>query len=538
MPPPSADVSTPETVHLPRKSACTDTSAPAAKKGSMERILVQREVDLMHDHQPRYLRYNSWHEGAPFLPCTADWTLHAPPISPPPFHELENTVATKTISENPHLFKIVMSINVDCFEELLKTHPNCPFVDSICRGLREGFWPAGADTHIGIYPDTHDDSLPTPSDHRKATFLQEQCDTEVKKDRFSPAFGTTLLPGMYCMPMHAVPKPNSDDLRLITDHSFGPYSLNSMIPRNTHATYPLDNLHLFGQILLASCRTGNIVVFKSDIAEAYRLMPMHLFWQIKQGVHMNGQLHIDHCGIFGGHQSGNFWMSFNGLATWIAQEIKDIPDLQVYSDDSYGINPVDELGLYVSYSKLMPTKQFQLLSFWDEINLPHKKRKQLFGPILPIIGIEVDPNRLIYMLPLPAQKDLIDELIKFCWHQTNKGGRRTGSSCYPLKQWQCLAGWLNWSLNVFPLLRPGLCNLYQKIRHKTEPNNLIFVNNAVRKDLTWMAEHMSRSSRIHIVWSLTWKIRDADIVIFCDACLSGMGFWYPNLNSAFSQQRP
>ena len=267
----------------------------------MERILVQREVDLMHDHQSRYLRYNSWHEGAPFSPCTADWTLHAPSIPPPPFHELENTVAAKTISENPHLFKIVTPINVDHFKELLKTHPNHPFVDSVCRGLHEGFWPAGADTHIGIYSDMHDDSLPTPSDHCKATFPQEQYDTEVKKDKFSPAFDTTLLPGMYCMPVHVVPKPNSDDLRLITDYSFSPYSLNSMIPRNTHATYPLDNLHLFGQILLASCRTGDIVVFKSDVAEAYRLMLMHPFWQIKQGVHVNGQLHINHCGVFGGH---------------------------------------------------------------------------------------------------------------------------------------------------------------------------------------------------------------------------------------------
>jgi len=380
----------------------------------MERILVRREVDLMHDHQPRYLRYNSWHEGAPFSPCTADWTLHAPPIPPPPIHELENAVAAKTIAENPHLFKIVTPINVDCFEELLKTHLNRPFVDSVCRGLCEGFWPAGADTHIGVYPDTYDDSLPTPSDHHKATFLRGQCDAEVEKDRFSPAFGTTLLPGMYCMPVHAVPKPNSDDLRLITNHSFGSYSLNSMIPRNTHTTYPLDNLHLFGQILLASCGTGEVVVFKSDVAEAYRLMPMHPFWQIKQGVRVNGQLHIDRCGVFGGRRLGDFWVSFNGLATWIAREIKDVPDLQVYSDDSYGINPVDELTLYVPYSKLMPTKQFRLLSFWDEINLPHKEKKQLFGPILPIIGIKVDPNCLTYTLSLAARKDLIDELAKFC----------------------------------------------------------------------------------------------------------------------------
>jgi len=228
-------------------------------------------------------------------------------------------------------------MNVDCFKDLLKTHPNRLFVDSVCHGLHKGFWPVEADTYIGVYPDTHYDSLSTPSDHHKVIFLQDQCDIKVKKDRFSPAFGTILLPGIYCMPVHVVLKPNSDDLRLIMVHSFGPYSLNSMIPGNSHATYPLDNLHPFSQILLASHGTGEVMVFKSDMAEAYQLMPMHPFWQVKQAVHVNGQLYIDHCGVFDGCQSGDFWVSFNDLATWIAQEIMIIPDLQVYSNDSYAV---------------------------------------------------------------------------------------------------------------------------------------------------------------------------------------------------------
>jgi len=49
---------------------------------------------------------------------------------------------------------------------------------------------------------------------------------------------------------------------------------------------------------------------------------------------------------------------------------------------------------------------------------------------------------------------------------------------------------------------------------------------------------MSRSSGVHIVRSLTWEVRDADIVTFCDACLSSMGFWYPNLNSLFFSVAP
>ena len=49
---------------------------------------------------------------------------------------------------------------------------------------------------------------------------------------------------------------------------------------------------------------------------------------------------------------------------------------------------------------------------------------------------------------------------------------------------------------------------------------------------------MSHLLGIHIVRSLIWKVKDADIMIFCNACLSGIGFWYLNLNSAFFSVAP
>ena len=116
----SADDSTLEIVHTLRKHAHTDISVPDASNGGTERVLVQREVDLMHDHQLRYLHYNSWHEGVSFSPCTANWTLHAPLIPPPLTHELKTPVTAKIIAKNPHLFKIVTPININCFKELLK----------------------------------------------------------------------------------------------------------------------------------------------------------------------------------------------------------------------------------------------------------------------------------------------------------------------------------------------------------------------------------------------------------------------------------
>jgi hypothetical protein len=129
---------------------------------------------------------------------------------------------------------------------------------------------------------------------------------------------------------------------------------------------------------------------------------------------VNGQLHIDHCSVIGGRKIGNIWVTFNALVTWIAQEIKGIPDLLVYSDDSFRINPVDEWSLYAPYQKWLPTKQAHLLYLWNEIGLPHKEQKQVSGSPLPITGTEVDLNELTYTLSSEAQQDLIDEMMKFC----------------------------------------------------------------------------------------------------------------------------
>jgi hypothetical protein len=75
------------------------------------------------------------------------------PLPSVPDEELKNDVVTRTISENEHLFDIVTPINIDRLASLLVNHPNPPFVSSVLRGLREGFWP-WADTQHNIQPQT------------------------------------------------------------------------------------------------------------------------------------------------------------------------------------------------------------------------------------------------------------------------------------------------------------------------------------------------------------------------------------------------
>ncbi|KAG6328502.1 hypothetical protein ID866_10586, partial [Astraeus odoratus] len=83
----------------------------------------------------------------------------------------------------------------------------------------------------------------------EAKFIQDQILKEVSKNRFSSSFSPGLLPGMYSMPIHAVPKPGTGNFRLITDHSAGQYALNNMITHDDISGVTLNNVHDLGNAL-------------------------------------------------------------------------------------------------------------------------------------------------------------------------------------------------------------------------------------------------------------------------------------------------
>ena len=106
---------------------------------------------------------------------------------------------------------------------------------------------------------------------------------------------------------------------------------------------------------------------------------------------------------------------------------------------------------------------------------------------------------------------------------------------YALKDFQRLAGWFNWALNVYPLLQPALSNVYAKMTHSKpdKPLTKLYVNNAIRSDLLWAVDHLSRLPGTRVLQSLDWDPSTADITAYCDASLEGLGFWFPNLNAGF-----
>lgn len=159
--------------------------------------------------------------------------------------------------------------------------------------------------------------------------------------------------------------------------------------------------------------------------------------------------------------------------------------------------------------------------------VPHDKPKQLHGSELLIIGFLVDTVNLRISIP-DDTKALLLGIIE--WFKASK--HRT------LAEFQHLTGYLNWALNVLHWLKPALRPLYEKMRNKSRPKAKIFVNNAVRKALSWFATRFDQHNGITLMESLAWDDRDADMIIYTDASLEGFGFFSPTHNIGFYGSLP
>ncbi|KAJ2932592.1 hypothetical protein H1R20_g4498, partial [Candolleomyces eurysporus] len=318
------------------------------------------------------------------------------------------------------------------------------------------------------------------------------------------------------MPIYAVPKDNGTTYRMVTNHSAGPFSLNSMIDKAHVFPSPLDNMTHVGDRLIRFREAkpdSHLTMWKADVAEAYRLLPVHPHWQLKQVVTLNGVRHVDRRNTFGRRASGAIWIAFMALVTWIAQNVRLVENLiGAYVDDSFGFNEIDDVAFYCPYSKFLPRSQALLLELWDELGIPHKERKQVFGSPLTIIGFDVDPNNMSITLPDAAKKELLNEIETWIM-KPKKGSNNEGK--FKIARWQ-------------PFTESTQRCLGRKIHQH------VWINNAIRYDLN----HLRNLPGTHIMSNTSWDLSKADITIYVDACLEGMGFWYANQSVGYYSPVP
>ncbi|KAG2051861.1 hypothetical protein BDR06DRAFT_841734, partial [Suillus hirtellus] len=176
------------------------------------------------------------------------------------------------------------------------------------------------------------------------------------------------------------------------------------------------------------------------------------------------------------------------LIAWIAIHQMLIDTLKTYMDISFLFKIAGWMLYYAPYDCLFPARQTHLLQLWASIGLPHERAKQVFGAPLTIISFDIDPNTMQVTQPAHKKAKLMKELCHFA----QKNHR------WSLHEYQHLAGWCEWSFNVFPLLKPGLSVLYDKIQGKTNSFTQIHVNNTLIHELLWLADHIEHADGLYL----------------------------------------
>jgi hypothetical protein len=444
------------------------------------------------------------------------YTEHAAPLPSPPQHLLENAIIKAALDAHRDFIKVECPYDVDCLEAMLHDHPNQPFVQSVLKGLREGFWPF----HDGEWKnelDEFDGNFSSEEPDLEA--IRAYRDKELTGERWSTPI-SKLMPGMKISPMFVVWQ-QSDEIikpRIITDQTAS--GLNDGIPRED-AKVRYDDMRSFGHAMREARRlhpNTPLVLFKDDITGAFPTLPAHPIWQLRQVVQVDSSCHIVRRLCFGGRSSPRIWCALSALICWIAVRKLSITGLHVYMDDFFGWDLASNLIFF--RGRYRPRNQVQLLLLWDRLRVPYGDLKQDHGATLKIIGFWVDINLGTISLTPTAISDLADRITTFITQTDRKP---------PLRDWQQLTGHLNWAINVLPWGRPALTELYRKMNGKTHARAGIFLNVEVIESMKWFQHILSTAIGVRFIDNDCWEDHEADMVVWTDASLKlAIAFVYAN----------
>jgi hypothetical protein len=433
---------------------------------------------------------------------SALYTLTAPPLPDPPCHLVDDPKIQAALQAYKEHIRVETPFKVDKLESMLLSHPNRPFVESVMKGLREGFWPLDG----GEWKFEREEVLENyATEEKDLEAIRKFKERECTAGRWSSEV-SHLLPGVKVSPLFVVWQ--NEKPRVVNDHAAS--GLNDGIPRE-EAKVRYDDMHSFGQSLnnaRRSHRGRTLVTFKDDVEKAFLNVPAHPIWQLRQFVRVDGKLYVVRRLVFGSRASPRIWCAVSGLICWLGIYKLGIPDLHVYMDDFFGWDFADNLVRYRGEQR--PKRQVQLLLFWEAIGCPFDDEKQLWGPILKIIGFQVDINAGKISIMPGTIDDIVAKAQKFL--------ATTGRSP-PLREWWRLAGHLNWLLNVLPWGRPALTEMYRKMGGKAHASSGVPINAEVRRDLGWLMETVPKAIGVRFTDEGRWEDREADFVVWTDASL-------------------
>ena len=349
-------------------------------------------------------------------------------------------------------------IKIKTLAEYLHGYPAAPY---IIEGFTFGF----SISFEG--PDSPLTSNNSPSVLQNPQIVTEKLEKELKLNRIAGPFKQIPFPNFKCSPLALRPKQQPGKYRLLHNLSY-PYdehSVNHNIPQQS-ATVKYQSLE--DAIQLIHKHSPSPYLAKSDIADAFRLVPVHSSQHHLLGFSFAGNYYYDKMLPMGAATSCSIFETISDAIQWILTHKLLISSTVKVLDDFLFIQPTKERTLrdLNSFTRLCAKLNIPLA--------PHKTE----GPAttLTFLGIELDTVAMQARLP-PDKLATYASTIRNC----------ISNPIITFRELKSMIGQLQFATKVIPSGRPFLRRLHNLTIGRKHPFQKIHIPSSTLHDLNiWL----------------------------------------------------
>ena len=345
---------------------------------------------------------------------------------------------------------------------------------------------------------------PLPRNHksarRNAQLVSAKIDKELAAGRLAGPFQLPPFSRFVVSPLGLVPKKDGDQ-RLIHDLSFPRgNSVNSTID-HADATVCYASLDEAIQSILSLGTSAFLA--KTDIASAFRIIPVSPDDYYLLGMEWQGHLYFDRCLPMGCASSCRIFSEFSSAIKWAAKTRLGIPHM---------VCVLDDFLLLASSRQVCQQNLDKFLGMCREVGIPMAEEKT-FPPAqtMSFLGIELDVVKMEARLPA-------DKLIK-CEALVAAALR---ASRFSLRELQSLIGSLNFACRVVSPGRAFLRRLINLTIGKTSPYYRIRLTSEAKADLMAWSLFLQSFNGTCFFHQSPWQHSDS-FHFYSDASKQGFG---------------
>ena len=341
-------------------------------------------------------------------------------------------------------------LKVEAWTEALRLHPNTAWATALISGLTEGVC-------IGFQPNRSYKCARSNcfSARQHPYVVDKYLATELAHHRIVGPFDLDL-PGIMINRFGVIPKSGKPGKwRLIVDLSAPTkFSINDGVSK-TDASMVYSSVADAARMILSLGQHTEMA--KIDLANAFRIIPVHPNDRHLLGMKWNGKLYIDQQLPFGLRSAPVLFNGYADALEWIMRN-EGVQNLLHYLDDFLVLGPA---GSGVCQAALC-----SMLSLCDKLGVPLAHEK-IVGPTtsLVFLGILLDSTVMETRLPEDKLVQLTSELQ--VWSSKK--------SCSK-KELERLLGLLNFVCLVIPQGRCFLRRMFNLLHSVKEPNHFLRLN--------------------------------------------------------------